>query len=88
METSVKNGRLYIDNKEVVKFYQNNNKLDVGFITSSNHCNNSLVINGSQIHKVELKDGTIHVFDKVVQHNNIIIQGAKYSNITIGDKKY
>lgn len=88
METSVKNGCLYIDNKKVVKFYQNGNELKVGFINNSNYCNNSLVINGSQIHKVELKDGTIHIFDKVVQHNNIIIQGAENSTINIGDKKY
>lgn len=88
MKISIKDGRLFIDNKEVVKFYQNGNELKVGFINNSNHCNNSLVINGSQIHKVELKDGIIHIFDKVVQHNNIIIQGAENSTINIGDKKY
>jgi hypothetical protein len=88
METSVRNGRLYIDSKKVIKFYQNGNELKIDFITNSSRCNNSLVINGSQIHKVEFEDGTTHIFEKVVQDGNIIIQGAENSKITIGDKKY
>lgn len=83
METSIKNGFLYINNKKVVKFYQNDNELKFSSIINLNQCNNTLLINGSQIHKVIFEDDTTQVFDKVVQNGNVILQDVTNSIIRI-----
>ena len=88
MNITIQGGNLYLDGKKIVKYFHNNEEIDIKFANNVNQSNNSLIIDGTQIHKVLFEDGTTHVFDKVFKNGNVVIQGVSNSNITIGGKKY
>ncbi len=83
MAITLQDNILYLNGKKVVKYFHKDKEIEIKFVNKLIQNNNSLIVNETQIHKVLFEDDTTHIFDKVFNDGNIVLQDISGSTVTI-----